>query len=477
MIIFQKMLLFVTAFLVAGASAYRDLEFLYPDGTISTPTTANTTTHKITHKYEEELFKTHLQALSNIQVFINNSQLFVDNETNFPLPIIANTIHNTINLIKRDLNDLKYVFDRKTIGKTRATDNTTIVFDTLSWFQGLRLAETKGISELLMVIGAYPLSNETSSNTRIQGIEQATLIQSTIAVYHQELNNYQNFVTNIRNMDLNGKSETILIDHLQPYHEGSHLGHIEITHMSASSTGLEFEVTVTALTDVKEYITYTNIPYAGYQVKGDYFASSSRSHIFQITCQHGYCLEQPANPCTEALHRGSHLEVLQNCLLERNDHPFKTTNAGIFIFTEPLHDIKDLLNDHDLDVESWPAFVTFTGCYELQHLNVKFSGCLNLNDNVHLSKVDTKLVQDFIDTTFAEKVSEYVTNIPMMIALILLPAGTIGMLCLLKAIYIKCCKTTPPTRPNKQNMVPLLPTPSKPIVKPNTTKKTAINLD
>ena len=459
---------------VAQASAYKDLEFLYPDGELSTPTSANITTHKIIHKYEEEHFKSHLTVLSNLQVFINNSEIFADNATNFPLPTMATTIHNTINVIKRDINDLKYVFDRKTLGKNRATDNTTVIFDTLTWFQGLRLANAQGISELLMVIGAYPLTNDSSSNVNIQGIEQAALIQSTIAMYHQELNDYQNLVSNIRNMNLNSKSETILIDHLQPYHEGSRLGHVEITHMSASSTGLEFEVTVTALTDIKEYLTYTNVPYAGYQIKGDFFSSSSRSQYFQLACKHGYCLEQPANPCTEALHRGTHLEVLQNCPLERNDNPFKTTSAGIFIFTEPLHDIKDLLKDHDLDVESWPAFITFTGCYELQQLNIKFSGCLNLNDNVHLSKVDTQIVKDFIDTTFAEKVSEYVTNIPMMIALILLPAGTVGMLCLLKAIYVICCKTKPP---KKHNAIPLLPMPIKPQAKNTVPKRPAINLD
>ena len=468
------MLRLLTILWIAQASAYKDLEFLYTDGSMATPTAANMTTHKIIHKYEEELFKNHIQTLSDLQVFINNSILFHDNATNVPLPSLANTIHTTIDIIKRDLKDLKYVFDRETLGKTSATNNSTIVFDTRSWFRGLQMADTEHIADLLRVIGVYTLAEGKSENTRIQAIEQATLIQATLSLYHQELNNYQNFVSDVRNMVLNSKSKTILIDQLQPRHEGHRLGHIEITHMAASSTGIEFEVTVTALTDIKEYLTYTNIPYAGYQVKGDFFSSSSRSHIFQLSCQQGYCLEQPANPCTEALHRGSHLEVLQNCLLERNEHPFKTTSAGIFIFTEPLHDIKELLDDHDLDVESWPAFITFSGCYELQHLNIKFSGCLDLNDNVHLSKVDTQLVQDFIDTTFAEKVSEYVTNIPMMIALILLPAGTIGMLCLLKTIYTKCCKTKPLKR---HNAIPLLPMPQKTQTKGYAPKRTAVNLD
>ena len=169
------------------------------------------------------------------------------------------------------------------------------------------------------------------------------------------------------------------------------------------------------------------------------------------------------------------MDILENCELERNEHPFKATKVGIFIFTEPKHDIKELLDDHDLTLDSWPALISFTGCYSLQHFNMKMSGCLNLKDLVYTSKVDTKMVEDFVVTTLAEQVQEYVSNIPMMIALILLPAATVTTMCILKQTY-KSCKPKEQYRRSRPTRVPLMPLPSRVPTK-NQNKRSNINLE
>ena len=471
--VFQMMLAAFLAIWLTPAAAYEDLEFLYPDGKFSTPTTANMTTHKITHNYDEDMFKQHLNLLEDIRITINNSEIFkqTDQQDN-PMFAIATNIFTTIDMIKRDMGELKGNFNKKTIGEPSATDNTTINIDTQKWFQNIHLAQSTSLKNLLGTIGHIALPINLTVSTRNTAIQQATILQNTLSLYYKDFNNYQNFVSNIRNIQLNNKDITTLVDHLQPLHKNEHIAHVEITYMSASTAHIDFEVTITTLSDIKQYITYTNIPYAGYQIKGNFYSYSSVSHYFQLKCVNGYCLEQPTDPCTTALHRGTHLEILNNCELERNENPFKTTKSGIFIFTKPIHDIKQLLDDHDLTVESWPAFVTFQGCYSLPHLNMKFNGCINERKSVHTSQIDPNLITDFVDTTFAEKVGEYVTNIPMLIALIFIPASTIASVCIMKSTYNKCCKPQPP----KPKRIPLLP-----VQKSGKTRTTArnhlINLD
>lgn len=459
---------------LAQASAYDDLEFLYPDGEFSTPTTANISTYKITNKYEKENFDKHLKILNDISTFLNVSPLFAkDDQAHNPMPAIKNSILQTIKMIERDIKELSIIFDKKTTGEAKALQNQTIPFETESWFQGLQLVDSENLSDLLRAMGAYPLPENTTDFMRQAAIIQSTLLQNTITHYYHDLNAYQNMIADIKHNQLSSKTITILTDHLQKLHEDSHIGHLEITYMSTSSAHIDFEVTVTALTDNKNYITYTNIPYAGYQIKGKFYSYSSRSSYFQLECNHGYCIETPTTPCAEALHRGSIYEVLDNCELEKNENPFKTTGTGIFVFTEPNSDIKEILDDHDLEIDKWPAFITFEGCYSLQHLNIKFNGCLNEKKSVHNSKIDEEIVKDYIETSFAEKVGEYVTNIPMMIALILLPAGTIATLFITKSIYRMCCTTkSKPTQPRMQ----LQPIHSRQ-KQPTTPKKSTLNLE
>ena len=455
----------------SGASYKQSLKFLFPIGRSEMPTKVNIVTYGYSYIYEAIKFNTHLATMKLASRMIKEGKIFDDDNTHaYPLPQVAESIERTINNSQEMIAELERTcHETHEYGtKTKKTDVETFI--SKDWFPKTDFYE---ISKLISLIDAdknYSINRTTNSDPQVTGlINNIILLDNAFGSFFKDLVEFVKFLQAMKYQTATEGLTSKFQEHFDSTGKDVNIDLLMPVYFRSEANKLNFEVKVTSYSDNENYEIYKSVPHCGYKVEKQYYSDLSRTKTFALECHEGLCYEVTSDTCGQALTSGEIDNILRECPVKRDTAEFEITDAGIFIYSEPNHELQKLLADHEITIDTYPTLIQFSGCYELRRGNILVSGCYNLPNQTYESKYDCSTVESYVAPSFRSKLLKRIMDIPLVALVLLLPGCAVLSLCILLTCLLICCASSksnthqraPPRTMNQASRISLIRQPTR----------------